>query len=92
MMVYTFKDGKYTISFMGKQGQAGTYKLEAKKGAVYFDRVATEGEGKGQVTVGLLKLEGDVMTITFAVPDNKDRPKNFDDGKDIVSHIMKRGK
>ena len=90
-LVVTIKEGKYTVSVMGNKVEAGTYKLDAKKPA-HIDLTVTEGDDKGKIQLGLMKVDGDVMTGAFAKADKKDRPKDFEGGEGIDLTIMKRGK
>jgi len=92
MLVVTFKDGKYTASVMGKQIEAGTYTIEAKKKAVNIDVTITEGNDKDKMQLGILKVEADVVTIAFAKAGAKERPKNFDGGEGIDISILKKSK
>jgi uncharacterized protein (TIGR03067 family) len=90
MLVVTLKDGKYSVTVMGKEVEAGTYKLNTKKKPFHLDSTPSKGKDAGKVQLGLLKVEGDVMTVAFAKAGSKDRPKNFKGGEGIEVTVLKR--
>lgn len=91
-LVVTIKEGKYKVTVGGKQVEAGTYKLDTKTKPNHLDLTITEGDDKGKTQLGIMKLEGDQMSVAFAKAGGKDRPKNFDGGDGIEVTILKRGK
>jgi uncharacterized protein (TIGR03067 family) len=92
MAVIAFKDGKYSSTIMGKEDEAGTYTMDAKKDPVQVDFKITEGKDKGKTQLGILKIDGDTMTVANAMPGAKDRPKNFDGGEGVAVLTLKRQK
>src|SRR2546425_259130 len=66
MMVVTLKEGKFSWSVMGKDVAAGDYKMDATKLPVQIDKKHTSGGDKGMAQVGILKLEGDTLTIAVS--------------------------
>ena len=92
MAVLTFKDGKYTASTMGKEDEAGTYTIDVKKKPAQIDLLPTSGKDKDKLQLGLIKIDGDVMTIAASKNGDKNRPKDFEGGDDIVVMVLKRGK
>jgi uncharacterized protein (TIGR03067 family) len=92
VQVVVFKDGKYTETFMGKETEAGTYKIDTTKNPHTIDFDVTEGKAKGKVQLGLIKIDGDVMTIALADHGSKDRPKDFEGTGDNGVIILKRNK
>jgi uncharacterized protein (TIGR03067 family) len=91
-MVLTFKDGKYTVSAGGKEiGPAQFYKIDAKMKPAHLDFWVELDGKKGKIIPGLVKVEGDVMTIVNSGP-GKERPKDFDDAKGVDVTTVKRGK
>ena len=92
-LVVTIKeDGKYSVTVMGKEVEAGTYKIDAKQKPIHLDLTITEGKDKGQTQLGLLKVEGDVMTVAFSKGGSKDRPKNFESAEAVEVTTFKRNK
>lgn len=92
-LVVTIKeDGKYSVSVMGNSVEAGTYKVDGAKKPAHIDLQITDGNDKGKTQVGLLKLEGDLLTVAFAKGGSKERPKNFDGGEGIEVTVLKRSK
>jgi len=59
-----------------KTDMACTYKVDTASKPWKIEMKGTEGEHKGKTMKGIVKLEGDTMTICFAKPD-KDAPKDF---------------
>ncbi len=92
MPTFTFKEGKYTSSIMGKQDEAGTYKIDAKMKPAHIDLKIEEGKDKGKTQVGLISVEGDVLKLAVAQPGEKDRPKDFDGGAGVTIATFKRSK
>src|SRR5580698_5620086 len=86
-----FKDGKYTETGMGGH-EAGTYKIDSSKSPATIDFTITEGDEKGKTQLGLLKFEGDILTVAYAKRGSTDRPKGFDgtDAEAVAS--LKRSK
>ena len=54
-----------------------TYTLDANKTPAHIDMVGTEGDLKGKSAPGILKLDGDRLTMCYVMP-GKDRPTAFD--------------
>lgn len=93
MSVFTFsKDGKYSTSVMGKQDEAGTFKIDAKKKPAHLDLMIEEGKDKGKAQLGLIAVEGDVLKLALSKPGEKDRPKDFEGGTGVVIATFKRAK
>ena len=92
MLIVTFKEGKYTVTSAGKQVEAGTYKVDPKTKPAAIDLKITEGKDKDKMQVGIYKLEAGELSFAIASVDVKDRPKNFDGGKDIEVTVFKRNK
>jgi uncharacterized protein (TIGR03067 family) len=92
MATISFKDGKYSSTVMGKEEESGSYTVDAKKKPAHVDLTITAGKDKGKTQVGLVKIDGDVMTFANAKPGSKDRPKDFEGGDGISVIILKRNK
>jgi uncharacterized protein (TIGR03067 family) len=95
MIVLTIKDGKYTVTVMGKQEQAGTFKLDPKANPPAIDLEISESTDKteiGKSQLGIFKLEGDQVMFAISEIGVKARPKDFDGGKDIEVTTFKRNK
>jgi uncharacterized protein (TIGR03067 family) len=92
MMVVTFKEGKYSLTSAGLE-ETGTYTIDAKKKPAQIDLVQTsKGKDKGKLQLGLIKIDGDVMTLVFSKAGSKDRPKDFEAGEAYEVTVLKRGK
>jgi uncharacterized protein (TIGR03067 family) len=92
MLVVTIKDGKYAVSVMGKQLEAGTYKTDAEQKPAFIDLTITEGKDKGKTQLGIFKVDGTQLTIAIAAAGAKDRPKTFEGVKDVEITTLKRNK
>ncbi len=53
-----------------------TYTTDASKNPKTIDMVGTEGELKGKAALGIYKIDGDVLTISYVMP-GKERPMAF---------------
>lgn len=54
-----------------------TYKVNASKTPAEIDMIGTEGDLNGKIAPGILKLDGDTLTMCYVMP-GKDRPAAFD--------------
>src|SRR5436190_23449703 len=54
-----------------------TYKINAAKSPAQIDMIGTEGELTGKAALGILKLDGDSLTMCYVMP-GKDRPAAFE--------------
>jgi uncharacterized protein (TIGR03067 family) len=54
-----------------------TYTLDTSKTPATIDMIGTEGELKGKSAPGIVKLDGDVLTMCYVMP-GKERPTAFD--------------
>jgi uncharacterized protein (TIGR03067 family) len=50
-----------------------TYAVDATKKPAHIDIIGTEGDLKGKAALGLIKVEGDTLTMCYRMP-NSDRP------------------
>jgi uncharacterized protein (TIGR03067 family) len=68
-----------------------TYKVDGAKTPAEIEMVGTEGDLKGKTALGILKLDGDTLTMCYVMP-GKQRPTAFeslpDSGKFLI--IWKR--
>jgi uncharacterized protein (TIGR03067 family) len=92
VQVLVFKDGKYTETMNGKETEAGSYKIDATKNPHTIDFMVNKGKEKGKIQLGLIKIEGDVMTMVLAEHGSKVRPENFEGVNDFEVMILKRNK
>jgi uncharacterized protein (TIGR03067 family) len=92
MPSFTFKAGKYSSTVMGKQDEAGSYKIDAKKKPAHIDLMVEEGNDKGKTQLGLIAVDGDMLKMVMARPGEKDRPKDLEGGAGIIVATFKRSK
>jgi uncharacterized protein (TIGR03067 family) len=57
-----------------------TYTVDLAKSPAEIDIIGTEGEFKGKAALGLLKLEGDTLTMCYVMPGGM-RPSGFESPK-----------
>ena len=88
--VFVFKNGKYTFSKGGKEFEAGTYKIDATKKPIAIDLNDNAGFEKSGEKLGVLKLDGDTLTLSFNIINGKKRPANLKGGRDIGVSFLKR--
>jgi uncharacterized protein (TIGR03067 family) len=88
--------GKYTIApAAGSKAQptTGGYALDATKSPMTIDMMPKGGNYDGKTLLGIVQVEGDVMTIAFAEP-GKERPTKFESaaGSGTVIAVCKKAK
>jgi uncharacterized protein (TIGR03067 family) len=54
-----------------------TYKVDAAKTPVQIDMIGTEGDLKDKAALGIVKLDGDLLTMCYVMP-GKERPTAFE--------------
>jgi uncharacterized protein (TIGR03067 family) len=87
---------KYTITpAAGSKSPvvAGALVVDASKTPVTIDMKPADGRYKDKTLQGILKLDGDTLTIAFAEP-GKDRPASFESkpGSGVVVAVHKKAK
>ena len=53
------------------------YSIDATKNPIQIDIIGTEGDLKGKPALGILKLDGETLTMCYVMP-GKDRPMSFE--------------
>jgi uncharacterized protein (TIGR03067 family) len=89
-------DGSYTLTpakDSKAQPTSGTYKLDTTKTPITIDTSVKGGMYDGKTLLGIVKVDGDTMTIAFTEP-GKERPKAFEskEGSGVVLVVHKKAK
>jgi uncharacterized protein (TIGR03067 family) len=89
-------DGKYTITPPkdSKLGPvSGAYTIDTSKTPATIDMTPRGGTYDGKTLLGIVKVEGDTMTVAFAEP-GKERPTKFESpaGSGVVVAVHKKAK
>lgn len=94
--VRTQADGKFT--FTPPTGSkiapsTGTYTVDTSKTPATFDMKVKGGTFDGKTLIGIVKVEGDTMTLAF-VEDGKERPTKFESpaGSGVALTVYKKAK
>lgn len=85
--------GKYTITPAGKADITGTYSVDLSKTPTAIDMKPAAGTFKDKTLQGIVKVDGDTMTIAFAAP-GKERPTAFESKADsgVTLAVHKKAK
>jgi uncharacterized protein (TIGR03067 family) len=78
---FTLKGDKYTFK-TDDQEEEGTFKIDPSKKPPAIDLLIGSGMDKGKTQLGVYKLEGDRLTLCFAVAGDKERPGKFATAED----------
>jgi uncharacterized protein (TIGR03067 family) len=89
-------DGKYSLKPAAGSSAAateGTYTVDASKTPATIDMKPKGGTYDGKTLLGIVKVDGETMTICFAEP-GKDRPTKFESttGSGLVLAVHKKAK
>ncbi len=89
-------DGKYTLTpVAGSKAQptTGTYAIDTSKSPAAIDMKPKGGTYDGKTLLGIVKVDGETLTIAFAEP-GKDRPTRFESavGSGVVVAVHKKAK
>ncbi len=89
-------DGKYTLTpAAGSKAEpsSGTYALDTTKSPTALDTTAKGGTYDGKTVPGIVKVDGDTLTIAYGEP-GKDRPAKFESaaGSGVTVAVHKRAK
>ena len=74
----TLNDGKYTIKEGDKDVCKGTFKLDSTKTPMSIDKTMSEGDDKGKTALGIYKLTGDEVKVSWSRAGETDRPAGFE--------------
>ena len=68
-----------------------TYTLDTAKTPAQIEMIGTEGDLKGKPALGIVKIEGETLTLCYAMPGN-DRPAGFESqpGTRVTLTVWKR--
>jgi uncharacterized protein (TIGR03067 family) len=81
---------QHTVT-VGDAVMKGTHVLDPSQNPMTIDSTDTAGPFENMSLKGIFKLEDDVLTLCFGIPDG-DRPKEFTtrNGKACILHVWKR--
>jgi uncharacterized protein (TIGR03067 family) len=91
-LTLTIKEGKYNVTFMDKEVETGSYKVDASKKPAHLDLTIAKGKDEGKVQPGIVMIEGDMMTVALGKAGTKDRPKKFEGADGVEVTKLKRAK
>ncbi len=84
-------DGKLTIEADGKVVGRATLTIDPARKPKSIDMLTTEGENKGQVSMGIYEITEDTHRVCYA-PPTVDRPTEFSStgGSGLILAVLKR--
>jgi uncharacterized protein (TIGR03067 family) len=82
----TIDKEKFTIKG-GDMTHVMAFKLDTSKTPVQIDMEGKEGPSKGFNAEGIIQLDGDKLTLAYALPEGK-RPEKFESTKDNKAMVI----
>src|SRR5215471_13493725 len=80
-MNLTFTGDKYENWVNGNIDERGTVKIDPSTKPASIDFVITEGTDAGMTQLGLVEVNGETLTLSFARPGSPTRPKTPSDAE-----------
>ncbi|HJZ91178.1 MAG TPA: TIGR03067 domain-containing protein [Gemmataceae bacterium] len=77
---------KFTIKG-GDMTHVMAFKLDTSKSPVQIDMEGKEGPSQGFKAEGIIQLDGDKLTLAYALPEGK-RPEKFESAKDSKTMLI----
>ncbi len=74
-MSLVFTGDKYENWVNGSVDERGSVKLDPSTKPTSIDFLIAEGQDAGQIQLGLMVVSGETLTLAFATPGNRTRPK-----------------
>jgi uncharacterized protein (TIGR03067 family) len=86
------KNGTLSLEREGKVLYRGTIKLHPQQAPKAMDVKLTEGDGKGETSLGIYKLSGDRLELCFDDPGVEQRPRQFTtrEGTELMLVVVQR--
>ena len=85
---WTYRRGKFTPPLANREG---VYKADPSRKPARLDETELCGQWKGKTWKSIYEVEGDTLRIA-TMSKGEERPKNFDDKKDLFIATYKRVK
>jgi uncharacterized protein (TIGR03067 family) len=82
----TIDKEKFTIKG-GDMTHVMAFKLDTSKSPIQIDMEGKEGPAKGFTAEGIIQLDGDKLTLAYALPEGK-RPEKFESTKDNKAMVI----
>ena len=91
---FTFEEKTYTNVLNGEVVEEGDYTIDDSKTPKTIDFDIKTGSDKGKKQVGILKVEGDKVTMVVAEAGVKDRPSSFkvEAASNLIEAVLQREK
>jgi uncharacterized protein (TIGR03067 family) len=70
--------GTYRVLLGDNEVESGTYRIDPGKTPREIDLKITRGQDAGKAQLGIYKLEGDSLVLTFQMAGEADRPEEFE--------------
>ena len=71
------------------EGSSGSYKLDVSRNPKTIDVRWAEGGKKGVTQLGIYKLEGGALTISWGEEGDKERPREFSRDKALIKYYTR---
>jgi uncharacterized protein (TIGR03067 family) len=91
-LMVTIRRDKYAVQVQGKVEEEGTFKADPSRKPKTLDLKIESGKNKGKTQRGIYRVDGDILSVSFAPAGARERPGGFtfEEGTKYQAYFLKR--